>query len=211
MSATVKAVEGDGEVWELDILGVPYGGPADRDADGEWFDAATEMHPDRFGLPPLVHYHGYGDDKRPAGEPEYVGKTVRRWVDAAGVWFRAVLDKGSARARALWDAAKLGTVRASSGSIDHLVRKDPDGHIREWPVAELSILDTATGKLPANSYAVAMPVAKALYERAGLEWPDADPEAEPEASDPAGAQAAKADHERQVAEARARAFKFLVE
>ena len=207
MTIYIKAIE-EGDTWALDILGVPFGSSDDRDADGEYFDAMTNMHEDRFGLPPLVHYHGYSDQKTPAGEPEYVGTTIKRWVTAAGVWFRATLDKASARAAELWEAAKNGTLRASSGSIVHLVRTDPDGHIREWPVAELSILDTATGKVPANRYAVALPVAKAVYARAGLQWPgdDSAPEVTPEAGDTA----AVAERKQRAAIARARAYDILL-
>jgi len=156
------------DTWELDILGIPFGDYAHRDADGEYFDADTELHADKFGLPPLVHYHGYGDDKKHLPEPEYVGRTIRRWVDKAGVWFRAVLNQDSIRAAALWVAARRGTVRASSGSVAHLVRTAPDGHIKEWPVAELSIFDMATGKNPANRLAVVRPGAKAASVRIGL-------------------------------------------
>ena len=44
MKATVKAV-GD---WELDVLGVPFGSPDDRDEDGEYFDA-TQVYQPLFG------------------------------------------------------------------------------------------------------------------------------------------------------------------
>jgi len=207
MTTQIKAIE-DGDTWTLDILGVPFGSSDNKDADGEYFDAFTRMHDERFGLPPLVHYHGYGDDKEPAGEPEYIGKTIKRWVTAAGVWYRSVLDKASTRAAELWEAAKNGTLRASSGSVAHLVRTDPDGHIREWPVAELSILDTATGKNPANRYAVALPVAKAIYARAGLAWPENDsaPVVTPEAGDTA----AVAERRERAAQLRARAYDILL-
>lgn len=208
MTIQIKAIE-EGDTWTLDILGVPFGSSDDRDADGEYFDAMTKLHEDKFGLPPLVHYHGYGDDGRPAGEPEYVGKTIKRWVTAAGVWFRATLDKASARAAELWEAAKHETLAASSGAVPHLTRTDPDGHIREWPVSELSILDTATGKKPANRHAVAVPVAKAIYARAGLQWPDDDsaPEVTPEAGDTA----AVAERRQRAADARARAYDILLQ
>lgn len=204
----VKASQGDDGEWLLDILGVPFGSPADLDVDGEYFDANTRFHEDKYGAPPLVHYHGFDDHGQPASEPEYVGRAVKRWVDNAGVWFRAVLDKTSERAQALWAAARQGMVRASSGSINHLARKDPDGHIREWPVVELSLFDTSTGKRPANSYAVALPVTKAIYAKAGLSWPDADePEAEPEADNTA----ASAESRAQDAALRARAMDILLD
>ncbi|HOW77935.1 MAG TPA: hypothetical protein PK406_00655 [Verrucomicrobiota bacterium] len=166
---TVKAM-GD---WELDVLGVPFGGPhAGRDAQGEYFSQATRTHEDKWQLPPVVYYHGFTPEGRPDGEARFIGKTVRRWTDIAGHWFRVVLDKTSEYAKRIWDAAVAGTARASSGSIAHLVRKASDGGILDWPVAELSLIDTGQGREPANAYAVAMPVMKTVYQQAGLTLPD---------------------------------------
>ncbi len=180
------AVKAAGD-WQLDVLGIPYGSSANLDTDGQYFDAATALHEDKFPLPPAVYYHGFGPDKTPMGTPEYIGKTVKRWRDTAGEWFRVVLDKGNQYAQRVWDAAQKGVSRASSGSIVHLVRYDQGGHIREWPVVELSIFDAVEGRNPANRYAVAVPVAKAIYKAAGLDLPDFTPEAEPEAGPPAAA------------------------
>lgn len=203
----VKAVQEDDGEWMLDILGVPFGSPESKDADGEWFDQATRFHEDKFAEPVLVHYHGFDDHGKPSSTPEYIGRTVKRWTDQAGVWFRATLDKTSERAKALWEAAKQGVLRASSGSVSHLARKGPDGHIEEWPVVEVSLLDISSGKRPANSYAVAMPAAKQLYAKAGVAWPDNDaPEADPEAGrDPA----ASAEYQKQVTKARLLAIDIL--
>lgn len=166
--AAVKAV-GD---WELDVLGCPYGGPHEgKDAQGEYFSGDTQFHEDRFGLPPAVYYHGFNPDGTPAGEPVFIGKTTEREVKPDGIWYRVVLDKANDYARRVWDAAQRGIARASSGAVAHLVRTDHDGHIRHWPVAELSIFDAIDGREPANSYAVALPVMKAVYRQAGLPLP----------------------------------------
>jgi hypothetical protein len=175
-SNRVKALDD----WQLDVLGCPYGGPDNgRDAQGEYFAADTDFHDDRYGLPPVVYYHGFTPDGKPAGAPEYIGKTVSREKRSDGVWYRVVLDKTSALARRVWEAAKQGIARASSGSIAHLVRVESDGHIRHWPVAELSLLDATDGRRPANGYAVALPVLKSIYQQAGIDLPDdiAEPQA----------------------------------
>ena len=49
---------------------------------------------------------------------------------------------------------------------------DRDGHIREWPVTELSIFDAVGNRQPANNYAVALPAMKAVYAQAGIPLPD---------------------------------------
>jgi hypothetical protein len=162
--------------WTLDVLGLPYGGPQNgRDSQGEYFSADTNWLLDRGfpELPPAVYYHGFTPKGKPMGAPEYIGRTVKRWADSAGVWYRVALDKASSWAERVWDAAQQDKARASSGTAEHLRRVDRDGHIREWPVIELSLFDIEGDRQPANAYAVAIPAVKALYERAGLSVPSA--------------------------------------
>ena len=186
---TVKAA-GD---WELDVLGVPFGGPGDRDSYGEYFSPETRLHDDKFPLPPIVYYHGYDPKtKKPTGQPEYIGKAISREARADGVWYRVVLDKASQLARRVWQAAKEGLAVASSGSVQHLARIGQDGRILEWPVAELSIWDNDGTRPQANRHAVALPVLKMMYQQAGIDLPvDIEPEPEAEAEGPGG-QSAKA-------------------
>ena len=168
MRHTIKAI-GD---WELDVLGVPFGDASNRDSDGEYFSKATQTHADKFALPPIVYYHGYDDAGKPSGQPHYIGKAISAETRQDGIWYRVILDKANEYAKRVWEAAKQGAARASSGSIAHLVRKGIDGHIAEWPVAELSVFDAIGNRQPANQYAVAVPVMKSVWNRAGLSLPD---------------------------------------
>ncbi|MBI1296670.1 hypothetical protein GC175_17075 [bacterium] len=178
----VLAIKTDSGEWVLDVLGLPYGGPnRGRDTQGEFFSSRTKFHLDKFPSPPVVHYHGFDDKNRPASAPEYIGRAEAPTVKDDGVWWRVVLDKASQTARRIWEAAQKGLVRASTGSAVHLVRYGADGHIDEWPVIELSLMDTSRGHNPANSYAVALPAAKAIYSDHGLKWPDDMPEPEADA------------------------------
>jgi len=160
----IKAV-GD---WELEILGVPYG----LDNTGEYFDDKSNLHLDKYPEIPLVYYHGFDPDGKPSGKPEYIGKAKVARVTPEGVWYRGVLDRASAFAQRVWEAAKEKLARASSGSIAHLVRIADNGHIEEWPVAELTLMDLGDKRQPAHPYAVALPVMKTMYETAGLDLPD---------------------------------------
>jgi len=170
----VRAIKSDGDTWELDVLGVPFGGHLNgRDVDGQYFSPATKLYLDRYATVPAVYYHGLDPNTgRPSSEPQYIGKTAGYEVKPDGVWFRVVLDKASALSSRVWEAAKQGIAKASSGSITHLHRIAPDGHITHWPVAELSIFDAVGGRQPANQYAVALPVMKAVYAQAGIALPD---------------------------------------
>lgn len=175
----VRAIK-TGDEWALDVLGIPFGGPnGGKDSDGEYFTAQTKLYLDRYTPLPL-YYHGYDENGVPHGEPQILGKTASHEVRQDGVWFRVILDKASDYAKRVWDAAQQGIARASSGSIAHLVRKSRDGQITHWPMAELSIFDTGGKRQPANQYAVALPVLKAVYDQAGLTLPadieDEDPD-----------------------------------
>jgi hypothetical protein len=165
---TIKAA---GSAWEMDVLIAPFGNETNRDSDGEFFDATTKFHEDKFPAPPAVYYHGYDAPGRPSTAPVYIGRTIKRWVDAAGAWLRIKLDEGNEYARRVWEAVQNGTARASSGSARHLTRVEQNGHIAEWPIVEASLFDTSDGKQPANRYAIALPAAKAVYEQAGIEIP----------------------------------------
>ena len=158
--------------WELDVRGVPFGNARSKDTDGEYFDSRTNLVEDRYPLPPVVYYHGFTVKGRPNGDPVFIGKTVSTDKRADGMWYRVALDSTNEFARRIWESAKAGTAAASSGSIAHLVRRDPDGHIRFWPVAELSLLDAVGGRASKNKYACVMPVLKAVYQQAGLTLPE---------------------------------------
>ena len=201
---TVIAIK-SGDTWELDVLGVPYGGPNNgRDSDGEYFSSQTKLYLDRYPTVPAVYYHGYDENGAPASEPQIIGKTTGYEVKQDGVWFRVVLDQANDYARRVWEAAKNGVARASSGSIAHLRRVARDGHITHWPVAELSIFDAVGKRQPANQYAVALPVMKAVYAQAGINLPDdieGEAETEPEAEAKGAEQSAPAAKSEQTQDA----------
>src|SRR5574341_1022751 len=164
-SKTIKAMMGESGEWELDVLGVPYGGPfGGRDAQGEFFTPQTDLWLERIPRRPVVYYHGLAEAER---APEIIGEETGWERREDGVWFRVLLDKTSRLARRVWEAAQKGLARASSGAIGHLVRVAPDGRILVWPVGELSLLD-AREHPPANPYAVALVHAKATFAAAGL-------------------------------------------
>ena len=178
---TIQRIKAVGD-WELDVLAIPYGGPnAGKDSDGEYFSPETELYLDQFPTPLVVYYHGLDDNKKPMGAPEVIGKAQGHEKRPDGVWVRVVLDKANEYAKRVWESAKEGLARASSGSVAHLVRTALDGLITHWAFAELSLFETDTGKQPANNYAVALPAVKAMYEQAGISWPDTPEAEEPEA------------------------------
>jgi len=168
-AARIKAV-GD---WELDVLAIPYGGPnKGRDAEGEYFSEETNLYLDKFNSPIVSYYHGFDPDGYPQGNPEEIGEVLSRENKSDGLWVRVLLDKASEYAKRVWEAAKEGLARASSGTIEHIRRVTRDGLITHWPFVELALFDTEGHRQPANDYAVALPVLKAAYKQAGKDWPE---------------------------------------
>lgn len=177
MTYFIKALDD----WKLEVLGVPYGSTSDLDSDKQYFDARTRTHEDKLPVIPAVYYHGRDENGQVAETPEYIGTAKHLRTDSQGVWYEVVLDKLNNYAKRVWEAAKKGIARASSGSAPHLVRYGDDGHIKEWAVFELSIFDIGEGRQPANRHAVAMPMMKAIYRDAGIPFPDIDNGTRPEA------------------------------
>jgi hypothetical protein len=173
---SVKAV-GD---WELEVLAIPFGDVNNLDSDGEFFSSKTNLHLDTFKTPLIPYYHSFGPDNKPLDTPEIIGKPKGYEIRPDGVWWRVVLDKTNEFAKRIWEAAKQGLARASSGSIAHLVRKAMNGEILEWPLAEISLIDMGDNRAPANKWAVALPVMKSVYDQAGMILPDIQPANTPE-------------------------------
>lgn len=212
MNYVINAVKGEAGEWILEVLGIPFGSPTNLDSDGEYFSSQTNLHDDKYPLPPAVYYHGLNPDGTPSGTPEYIGKTESFRDDVSGRWYRVVLDKTSELAKRVWQAAKDGLARASSGSVSHLARTNIDGHITEWPVAELSIFDIGDGRKPANRHAVAIPVMKAIYQEAGIDWPDITPDIDGAEAEGLSGQGREADTDdgQDVEKIKAKATMFLM-
>ena len=172
---SIKAIE-DGDSWKLMVLGAPYG----WDKDGERFDQNTNFMLDIGESRPAIYFHGLNQSANgPAEIPEVIGKATAVKRDSEGLWFEVTLDKMNKFAKRVWEAAKKGIAKASSGAINHLVRDMPDGTISVWPIGELSLIDEGMYRHPANPRAVAMPI-KSLFETIETEVPQAfEQDAEP--------------------------------
>lgn len=172
--------------WELDVLAIPFGS---RDSDGQWFDDRTDIMHEAFTTPLVVYQHGVKQGAQALDEkPVVLGKAVpgslEKRVD--GWHIRVLLDKAVNYAKGIMEAAKQGLVAVSSGSISHLARldiggkliqyeKNRPGRIAVWALGEISLWEKGNGNLsPANQFAVALPVMKAMYRDAGILFPEID-------------------------------------
>lgn len=154
----VKALKPAGEYRSTNwrVLGVPYGGPIDgRDLDGEAFTPETDIWLKEGDKVNLTYYHGFDPDKigEKQANPALIGRATYVGADERGHWFEPVLDIEEPLAQRLMKA-EITELRASSGAINHLVRKDAGGLISVWPVGELALFDINEWRLPANDFAV---------------------------------------------------------
>lgn len=164
--ATAKAL-GDRQI----EVKVAYGGhKGGKDSHGEYFSARTDFDPENFPAPPLLYYHGYTEQNRKAARPVVTGKFLSRRAAQDGHYLTYQLKSGK-YADLQWDAALKGECVVSPGTVGHLIRREPDGELTYWPLAEVSAWDFAKDRQPANLHSVAAPVLKALYLAEGLEVP----------------------------------------
>lgn len=143
--------------YPLEIVGVPYGGQYEgRDADGEAFYTKTDIVLNPGDIVPLTYYHGFGpdDQTKTQNPPEIIGLAKYRGEADAGHYFDGLVDPTTPLGLRVKDKSQAGAdVKASSGSINYLVRIGKGGLIEYWPVSELSIFDTNEWRKPANTNA----------------------------------------------------------
>lgn len=160
----------------LNVLANPFGGPYNgTDAQGQFFDAQTDFWHDKQPetAPPFVYYHGKTNpDGTPAGQAEFLGLPVQRWVDKQGVWYRVPITGTGPGAQRI-NATPAQNIKASAGVVPATKRIEPSGRIASWLNGEVSLLDVypTLGRVPVNEYAITADHMKAMYQKAGLVAP----------------------------------------
>lgn len=131
-------------------LGIPFGGPDDRDLHSEWFDSQTDF---AFGLVqgdrPLLYHHGLDGEVKGS----VIGRITGYTIHETGVWWQCQLDLASKYASAIKELVRRGALGFSSGALSHLVRREPDGRIAVWPWIEGSLTPSPASPL-ARAYSV---------------------------------------------------------
>ena len=158
--------------WRLSVLGAPYGGPNDgKDEDGEYFSKETDFMLNEGDQRPVLYFHGRDELGSPTTRPEVIGRATVSRRDDKGLWFEVILDKAKEFSKRIYEAALAGLARASTGSINYLVRRAADGELLSWPIGELTLIDRSDLRRPANELAVAH--LKSAYSQSGIEYPEA--------------------------------------
>jgi hypothetical protein len=158
--------------WKLEVLGAPYGGLIDgKDMQGDYFSRRTDFMVEPGDERPVLYYHGMSPTGQRESSIETIGKARVTKRNDQGLWFEVILDKTKKYAERIWKAAINGLARASSGSVNYLVRRNADGELLQWPVAELTLLDKSDSRVPANELATVQ--LKAAFSEVGIDFPKA--------------------------------------
>jgi HK97 family phage major capsid protein len=150
----VKAIDG---ALKLRVLGGPYG----IDKQGHEFHAGTDFAD--VPIVPVISYHGWD-----ALDGARIGWATKAERDESGQWYEVSLDPTDI-GKKLYADAQAGKVRASSDSIQHLVRpenalKGYRGKIDRWPIGAISLMGADKYDRAMNPRAIAVPALKAFYD-----------------------------------------------
>ena len=176
MQTTLKTLDGRGRVGGYLVV---WGGPEERDLQGEYFTAETELGLGWYPQRPLLYQHGLDGALKAA----VIGAIDTLVEDETGVWAEAQLDLRQRWARAVQGLIEKNVLGWSSGSLAHLVEVAADGHIRRWPIVEGSL--TPTPAQPRRSDARTL---KSAWQALGLDLslltlPDAETDKEAQGED----------------------------
>ena len=158
---TVIAIKSDGDTWELDVLGVPYGGPnGGRTATANFSPTRPKLYLDKYPTVPAVYYHGYDENGQPASENRRL--SARRRATKSN---QTACGSASCSTRRTTTPAGCGTPpRTASHGHRRAAYPICDGWARRayHPLASRRTehFRRRGQRQPANQYAVALPVAR---------------------------------------------------
>lgn len=135
-TTAVKILSETDQAARIGGYGVVFGG---KDLDNQYFTKDTNFWFEQLSpTPPLLYSHGM--DEAIGKAP--IGTVTAKTVDDDGVFFEAEIQKSAAYATQVLELIRKGVMGMSSGAVAHLVEVARGGHIKSWPLAELSLTVT---------------------------------------------------------------------
>lgn len=134
----VKAM-GNGKVGGQLIL---YGEPAVKDLTGDWFAEVTYYGPrDGDGADCMIH-HGMPLRKGLEELADRLLPPIKTKRNQLGIWAETALDMADEFEKKIYELAQKGVWKWSSGTADHMIKKEANGKIMRWPIIEGSLTPT---------------------------------------------------------------------
>lgn len=133
--------------------GIVWGG---MDLEGDHFTKDTDFWFDQITSSPMVLFdHGQdGTIKK-----SVIGKVSNKTEDNFGLWVESQIERSNEYFEAVQELVETGRLGYSSGAVSHLVERNNDGKIVQWPIVEFSL--TAT---PAEPRTLGVEALKSLAE-----------------------------------------------
>src|SRR5262245_37784257 len=132
----VKAL-GDGKIGGYLVR---FSGADDPDLQGDYFTQETDFYIEHGDKRTILYRHGV----HPLLKSQKLGKATLS-VDDVGVFVEGELDIRDKYVRAIYTLAEKGKLGWSSGSMTHLVVREPNGksfEMKAWPIGEASLTPT---------------------------------------------------------------------
>ncbi len=139
---------------------IRWGEPQQRDLQGEYFTAETDVGLDWYERRPVLYHHGLDGALKAA----VIGVIDTLRPDETGLWAEAQLDLHKRYVRAVQRLVDQGVLSWSSGSLPHLVEVGEAGRIKRWPIVEGSLTPT-----PAEPRMTEVQTLKSAYKALGLD------------------------------------------
>lgn len=135
----VKALDDNGLVGGY---AVRHKDEAHKDFVGDFFDAETYLGArEGDGCDTLFH-HGKPIKKGLEAFADHIFAPMKTKRDAIGLFAQSVLDLSDAYEKTVFDLIKAGKISFSTGAPGHMVKREANGHLKRWPVAEISYTPT---------------------------------------------------------------------
>ena len=150
----------DAETGRIGGYLVVWGDATQRDLQGEYFTAKTDVGLDWYDQRPVLYHHGLDGNLKAA----VIGVMDTLRQDEVGIWAEAQLDMHKRYVRAVQRLVDKGVLSWSSGSLPHLVEIAEDGHIKRWPIVEGSLTPS-----PAEPRHTDVHTLKSAYKSLGLD------------------------------------------
>jgi len=137
-----------------------WGGPKQKDLQGDYFTPATELWLDHYKSAPTLFHHGLDDTVGLA----QIGRRITAKSDDTGVWVEDWIDKSNRYWAVVEPLLEAERLYYSPGSAPHLIKRAKSGELLSFPVVE----DTLT-PMPAQYRLRPIEEIEATYKSANIE------------------------------------------
>jgi 2'-5' RNA ligase len=119
-----------------------YGGSSEKDLTGDWFSEETYYGPrDGDGADTMMH-HGIPLGKGLEEFADHLFSPLKAARNKLGIWAEVACDLADEFEKKVYELGQKGVWKWSSGTADHMIKKDPTGKIERWPIIEGSFTPT---------------------------------------------------------------------